>query len=374
MFGYLLISAAVAACLFMLHMQGTSLASVSRLVEFLQLLYVVGLIDMDWPRAFSTRLFPFASVAAGNLDLGAVGCLSSSHDQLGAWVLGLLLPVGSVVGLLLTAALGYAVSVVIPWLWSLRGSSLRGAVASTELQAKQNVSVTGPLFSLAACNAAVGVACVTSVFAIRTSLEPLRCHDVDGLSVTVSDSAVMCADEARGVRWALSLLFTSVYGVLVPGLLAYLLRRNMVGIRTDLGGQSAGRRSSTPASNPYHFLHLRLSLLYDSLVPQWYFWRVLVVVHKGALVLAVSVLHQRPDDSARLALALLLLGLGLHGAVQPYLPTPMARSSRVPSLGQRWCVAACDGPAVCVCCGAGTRLARVAVVASRQDGSRLCVG
>jgi hypothetical protein len=47
-------------------------------------------------------------------------------------------------------------------------------------------------------------------------------------------------------------------------------------------------------------------------------WVLVVLVRKLALVLAVSLLHHRPDASMRLAVAVLLLALGLHGAVQPY--------------------------------------------------------
>ncbi len=48
-------------------------------------------------------------------------------------------------------------------------------------------------------------------------------------------------------------------------------------------------------------------------------WIVVVLVRKLGLVAAVSLLHHQPVASMRLVVALLLLALGLHGAVQPYL-------------------------------------------------------
>ncbi len=339
MFAYLLVTAAVSAGLLAGLLHGsTSAVSFVRLAEFLQLLYVVGMVDADWPRSFVSQLFPFASTAVLNLDLGALGCLSSSRDQLGAWVFSLLLPLCVILALLLLAAVGWATTAVYPWLLALREPRRRLGLSSTEVQEKRAITITGPLFSLTACNAATGVACASFAFAVRTALDPLRCRNIDGVSVMVADPAVLCADASQGARWALGIAFTVLYGILVPGCIAGLLRWHAVGVRTDLRSQAAGRRASTPASNPFHFVHMQLSLAYNRLDPQWYLWSVVVLARKGCLLLVVSVLHLRPDDSVRVALVLLLLWLGLHGAAQPYLPPATNRSGFTHSRQQRWCV------------------------------------
>ena len=73
--GYLFASAAVASLVFSLQHHGVSLPQLSLALELLQLLSLVGMIDMDWPTWLARGVFPAASAVAGNLDLGAVGCV-----------------------------------------------------------------------------------------------------------------------------------------------------------------------------------------------------------------------------------------------------------------------------------------------------------
>ncbi len=51
-------------------------------------------------------------------------------------------------------------------------------------------------------------------------------------------------------------------------------------------------------------------------------WTVVVLLRKAALVAATSLLHDRPEASARAAVGVLALGLGLHGFVRPHAPMP----------------------------------------------------
>ncbi len=54
-------------------------------------------------------------------------------------------------------------------------------------------------------------------------------------------------------------------------------------------------------------------------MPRAHLWTVVVLIRKLLLVLAVCLLHHRPEASMRVAVAVLLIALGLHGVVQPFI-------------------------------------------------------
>jgi hypothetical protein len=113
--GYLAACSGVAGLVFALQHVGLPLAPLFLLVEFLQLLSLVGMIDVDWPHWFSRGLFPLATSAVGNLDLGAVGCVDVPGGQWGRWGLALLLPVSVVCTLLVVQWIAGAVERARMW-------------------------------------------------------------------------------------------------------------------------------------------------------------------------------------------------------------------------------------------------------------------
>jgi hypothetical protein len=113
--GYLVASTAIATLLFCLQHLGLPLTPVSLLVEFLQLLSLLGMLAVDWPSWFSHGLFPLASAASLNLDLGALGCVAVPGGQWGRWGLSLLLPVAVVGALFALHGLAAAVENVLVW-------------------------------------------------------------------------------------------------------------------------------------------------------------------------------------------------------------------------------------------------------------------
>ena len=110
--GYLTACAAAAAAVFAAQHAGVATVSLSLSLEFLQLLSLLGLIDVGWPSRFHSLVFPGASLAVGNVEVGALGCLVLESGWWGRWVLALLLPAAAATTLF---ALHHLTTFVAAW-------------------------------------------------------------------------------------------------------------------------------------------------------------------------------------------------------------------------------------------------------------------
>jgi hypothetical protein len=313
---------------------GLSALPFSLAVEFLQLLSILGLINAQWPSWLSGRVFPVASLATGNLDVGAVGCTALS--SWGRWALGLLLPVGTASLLVLVHAVAGL------WVEVRRCTRRRRAMAPSTSAAltvlsKLPLKVDPLPLGFSPLNAALAVLAVTYLFAVRVALEPLRCVELNGEWVVATDTSLPCGLWSGGVRGKVAAGVAVLYGVCVPVLFLRLLLVRSVGVRVDQAAHIQGRGVSTPSNNPYHLLRRGLWSLYEAATPDAYLWVVVVLARKAALVTAVSLLHHTPEASMHVAIGVLLLALGATGSLQPY-RTLRTSVSKAKCMGA-WCVA-----------------------------------
>lgn len=314
--GYLVACSAVAGVVFCIQQSGASVIPFAVTIESLQLLSMVGLVDVSWPEWFTSGLFPAASVVTGNLEVGALGCVSMPGGDWGRWVLELLLPITAASGLVVLHLCAMGVSALRRW-FAWRGQVVDLDTTMAPLQ-RYPLSVDSVPLPASGLNAALGVMCVTYLYALRVSLDPLRCVEVNGSLVLDSDRSSPCSLSRFGQRGAVSVAVAGAYGVLVPVLVWSLLWRYASGVRTDLRLYAGGRVASTPTLNPYHFLRYHLSSVYNHCSPGCYLWQVVVLWRKLLVVITVSLLHHRPEVCVRALVGVLLVSVAVQCSLQPY--------------------------------------------------------
>ena len=79
-----------------------------------------------------------------------------------------------------------------------------------------------------------------------------------------------------------------------------------------------GRFQQSVGANPFFFVQHRLASLYADYRPGCLLWSVFGCVRKLLMLLATSLLHERPEVARRLVVAVLMGSLALHAGMRPY--------------------------------------------------------
>ena len=177
--------------------------------------------QLAWPTWMSRILFPAASLATLNLDVGGLTCVGLPFGSWGPWLFTVLLPVAVVAALLIVTAL----TAVAAALTSLPCCTKRSTALAEAAQAlaRYPLHIRRWLWRLSSCDAALAFLSVVYVFAVRSSLEPLRCVTVLGKSVLASNTSVSCTDSDYQLRKTVAVAAAVGYGVGVPLLLLVVL-------------------------------------------------------------------------------------------------------------------------------------------------------
>ncbi len=316
LFGYVAATAAVAAVVFGSQLLAAPLLSLGLVIEFLQLLSVLGLMDLDWPRWLTGMLFPLASAAAGNLRLGALDCVVTGPWAL--WGTALLAPLVAVAALVALHAVAAAVSRGALGCCRRRHSRSLGPVASGLLLFKSPLRVDAAPWTGVLLNAGLALLTACYLFCVRVALQPLTCVSLLGQWVMAHDTSLPCALRTPGTWRTASVAAATAAAVAAPLVAFVLLRRHSEAVCGDQALFETRRGASRLSNNPHHLVRAQLSSLYAFATPSCYLWTLAVMGRKLGAVLAVSLLHHRQQASVNLVVGVLLLALAVQATLQPY--------------------------------------------------------
>ena len=88
--------------------------------------------------------------------------------------------------------------------------------------------------------------------------------------------------------------------------------------------RGSGDSAVSASAHPFYFAQHKLSSFYADYRPGCALWVVFVCLRKFALVVACSLLHDRPELARHVCVAILLLSIALNGSWQPYVARPAA--------------------------------------------------
>ena len=268
-------------------------------IDHLQVLSVFSSLDLNWPDSLITS-FRAASSSASNVEVFQPSC-SFSVTYYDLWYLLESLP------LTLFAASLIAHVFIIIGKFCQRHQLLK----------EQNRSISLTRHYSTIIGMYLTVLNFLYIMLAKKGFEVLDCTDLDGSFRLTADASVPCEGEQFELLQLLGTFALIGYGIGIPLLFGTLLHRHRNEIRVDQALRLRGLAESR-TTTPFWDTQKRLRRLYFRFKPSVYYWSLIALFKKAAILVVAFVFRGQPSLAAASVTLVLFSFFALQVQCKPY--------------------------------------------------------
>jgi hypothetical protein len=308
---FLVVVVMVVAIAYWLNKKRVNLAALSIGIDFMQVIAMFAAFNFKWP-PLVVGVFSAVSAAAFNLQALAPEC-AMQFSVIEKWLILQSMPF-VLLGTTLSAA---AAAATVEWVQERykRRKNIYGVVVRRKRGVQSAATLNDTLFG-------VFFAGLYYVYfsCVRNSMTIFNCTLHSGTLTVSSEPSVLCTmdDPVYAYLYPWSVACICVYGLGIPCIFVFVLRTYRNEIRADQVLRASGVGDDA-GENPQLFVRKRYQKLYNDFRPEFFYWRLVMILRKFLLVMCSTFFSRDPMLQASVAVMIMFFSYVIQAATRPFL-------------------------------------------------------